>query len=424
MGAQQVLTTPQGAMRQNNLARVLRTVRDLGPRSRARIAEETALNKTTVSSLVTELVERRLVTEDDEGSTDRAGRVGRPGSDVALDRDAISALGAEINVDYLAVCSVDLSGAVVAERRVGLDTAREPIASVVDRVVDLVEQVVETSRDQGRGIMGLTVGVPGLVTMQAGEVVTASNLGWRGVPIVDLVRTALTETAVTVQADNEANLAALAEYDARRRRVSDLVLLTGDVGVGAGLVIDGRLHRGHFGFGGEVGHMPLEIQGAQCGCGRRGCWETRVGLTALLNGLADLHDDVLDPTLDVEQRLREVVRRAEAGEPRTLAALEQVGTWLGIGTATLVSVLDPGLVVLGGYFSALGPWLLDPMRRELRARTIGHEGAPTEVEVSALGVSAAVRGAAQMSLEAVFDDPTLAPRRRLPAAGTPEVAHV
>ena len=78
------------------------------------------------------------------------------------------------------------------------------------------------------------------------------------------------------------------------------------------------------GFGGEVGHMPLEIQGAQCGCGRRGCWETRVGLTALLNGLADLHDDVLDPTLDVEQRLREVVRRAEAGEPRTLAALEQV----------------------------------------------------------------------------------------------------
>ena len=138
---------------------------------------------------------------------------------------------------------------------------------------------------------------------------------------------------MTVQADNEANLAALAEYDARRRRVSDLVLLTGDVGVGAGLVIDGRLHRGHFGFGGEVGHMPLEIQGAQCGCGRRGCWETRVGLTALLNGLADLHDDVLDPTLDVEQRLREVVRRAEAGEPRTLAALEQVGTWLGIGTA-------------------------------------------------------------------------------------------
>ena len=229
---------------------------------------------------------------------------------------------------------------------------------------------------------------------------------------------------MTVQADNEANLAALAEYDARRRRVSDLVLLTGDVGVGAGLVIDGRLHRGHFGFGGEVGHMPLEIQGAQCGCGRRGCWETRVGLTALLNGLADLHDDVLDPTLDVEQRLREVVRRAEAGEPRTLAALEQVGTWLGIGTATLVSVLDPGLVVLGGYFSALGPWLLDPMRRELRARTIGHEGAPTEVEVSALGVSAAVRGAAQMSLEAVFDDPTLAPRRRVPASGTPEVAHV
>jgi len=216
-------------------------------------------------------------------------------------------------VDYLAVCSVALSGAVVAARRVGLDTAREPIATVVNPVADLVEQVVETSRDEGRGILGLTVGVPGLVTMEAGEVVTAPNLGWRGVPIVDLVRTALTETAVTVQADNEANLAALAEYDARRRRVSDLVLLTGDVGVGAGLVIDGRLHRGHFGFGGEVGHMPLEIQGAQCGCGRRGCWETRVGLTALLNGLADLHDDVLDPTLDVEQRLREVVRRAEAG---------------------------------------------------------------------------------------------------------------
>jgi predicted NBD/HSP70 family sugar kinase len=406
--------TPHGVMRQSNLARVLSAVRDLGPRSRARIAEDTALNKTTVSSLVTELVERRLVVEDDSDAPARAGRVGRPSADVALDRSSISALGAEINVDYIAVCAVDLSGSVVVERRVGLDTARRGVDEVVQRLVELVEQVAADSRDDGRGLLGLTVGVPGLVSTQDGDVVTAPNLGWSHVPIVTLVQRALSGETLPVHADNEANLAALAEYDARRPGVSDLLLLTGDVGVGAGLVIDGRLHRGHFGFGGEVGHMPLEMHGAQCGCGRRGCWETRVGLTALLNGLADLHDDVLDPTLDVEHRLGEVVRRAESGDHRTLTALEQVGTWLGIGTATITNVVDPGLVVLGGYFSKLGPWLLEPMRRELHARAIGHDGAETQVEVSALGVSAAVRGAAQMSLQTVFDDPTLAPRTPRP----------
>ncbi len=403
-------STPQSAMRQSNLARVLQLVRE-APRSRARLADHTSLNKTTVSSLVSELVARDLVSE---GSA-AVGHVGRPGAAVRLQAASTCALGAEINVDYLAVCAVDLSGEVIDERRMGVDGSQLGPEELAVRLAMLIGPVLTTVAGQGRSVIGLTVAVPGLVSPASDVVVRAPNLGWVDVPFAETLRRRLEgDVSYRISSDNEANLAAIAEYAVRRPAVSDLLLLTGDVGVGAGIVVDGKLYRGHFGFGGEVGHMPVETTGGSlCGCGRRGCWETRVGLPALLNGVVDRHDAALDPKLDVVDRLNEVVRRAEAGDPRTLNSLEQLGTWLGIGAATLVNVVDPGLIVLGGYFSAVGRWVLDPMRRELSARAIASEGVDYPLEVSTLGLSAAVRGAAQMSLEAIFTDPTMSPRRDL-----------
>jgi predicted NBD/HSP70 family sugar kinase len=130
----------------------------------------------------------------------------------------------------------------------------------------------------------------------------------------------------------------------------------------------------------------------------------------LLNKATDLDDPVRDPSLDVEQRLAEITRRAEAGEARPLKALAEVGSWLGIGGAILVNILNPDVLVLGGYFAVLGPWLRAPLEQAIRDRVIAPEGGGCRVVQSELGFTAAVRGGAQISLDQVFLDPTLVGR--------------
>ncbi len=404
-----VVAADHVSLRRNNLSVVLRHVREAGSRSRARIAADTGLNKATVSSLVAELVERGLLRDGQA----EAGALGRPGQLVELDGRGVCGVGAEINVDYLAVTALDLSGEIVTERRVPLDVAHLDPGTTLDRLAELIREAVAAVEARGGQTAGVTLAVPGLIQSATGMLKLAPNLGWTEVPVVDEMRERLGGRGYPVRVDNEANLGALAAYSEMKRTaetVQDLVLLTGAVGVGGGMVTDGHLLRGGHGFSGEVGHMPVAPVGGICGCGRTGCWETVVGLTALLNKATDPDDPVRDPSLDVEQRLAEITRRAEAGDTRTLRALADVGTWLGIGGAILVNILNPDVLVLGGYFAVLGPWLKEPLENAIRDRVIAPDGGGCRVVRSELGFAAAVRGGAQISLDQVFIDPTLVGR--------------
>jgi predicted NBD/HSP70 family sugar kinase len=398
------------SLRRNNLSVVLRHLRDAGPRSRARVAADTGLNKATVSSLVAELVDRGLLREG--AAEAERGAMGRPGQLVELDGRTVCGVGAEVNVDYLAVTALDLSGDVVSERRDPVDVAHLDPGTTLDRLARLVQEAVAAVAARGGQTVGVTLAVPGLVKSAAGALALAPNLGWQEVPVVDAMREKLGGPSYPVWVDNEANLAALAAYSemTAEAQIQDLVLLTGAVGVGGGVVAGGHLLRGGHGFCGEVGHMPVAPAGGTCGCGRTGCWETVVGLKALLAKAADADDPVRNPSLDVERRLAEITRRAEAGDARTLAALAEVGTWLGIGGAILVNILNPDVLVLGGYFATLGPWLTEPLEEAIRERVIAPEGGGCRVIRSDLGFTAAVRGGAQISLDQVFIDPTLVGR--------------
>lgn len=276
------------SLRRNNLSVVLRHVRDLGPRSRARIAEETGLNKATVSSLVAELVERGLLRE---GLADSSRALGRPGQLVELDGTGVCGVGAEINVDYLAVAALDLAGDVVLEKRVPVDVAHLEPGTTLDRLAGLVQEAVAAVEARNGQLAGVTLAVPGLVQVETGELKLAPNLGWGELSVAQEMRQRLGAPTYPLHVDNEANLAALAAYAELRRTegesVHDLVLLTGAVGVGGGVVAGGHLMRGGHGYSGEVGHMPVAPPGRTCGCGRTGCWETVVGLTALLHKATD-----------------------------------------------------------------------------------------------------------------------------------------
>jgi predicted NBD/HSP70 family sugar kinase len=401
----------QATVRRSNLGLVLRHLRDAGSRSRARIAQETGLNKATVSSLVAELTDRGLVSA---GDVDRAGSVGRPGLIVHLDGATVCGIGVELNVDYAATLVLDLRGRVLFEHRIALDVPALGPDKTLDAVAELVAEAVEAAHARGAAPVGLTVAVPGLVRSLDGVATYAPNIGWRDVAVLDGLR-ARTGTDYPIRVENDANLSAIAEWVmGQEARTSDLVYLTGEVGVGGGVIVGGQLLRGVGGLSGEVGHTALGDPDVVCGCGRRGCWETAVGLSALLREAADPDDPVHDPARDLETRLAEIAARADAGDARTLAALEKVGTNLGTGAAVLINLFNPGVIILGGYFGILGRFLTEPMTAELNKRVFGPELAGARVVLSTLGFTAAVRGGAHVALESVFDDPTLVP------TGTPD----
>jgi predicted NBD/HSP70 family sugar kinase len=396
----------QATVRRINLGLVLRRLRDAGPRSRARIAQETGLNKATVSSLVAELADRRLVTA---GDVDRAGSVGRPGLMVHLDGRSVCGIGVELNVDYAATLVLDLRGEVLFEHRVALDVPELGPEKTLDEVAGLLAQAFDAAAAHGATPAGITVAVPGLVRSADGVATYAPNIGWHDVPVLDGLR-ARVGLDCPIRVENDANLSAIAEWAmGAEARTSDLVFLTGEVGVGGGVIVAGQLLRGTGGLSGEVGHIALGDPDLVCGCGRRGCWETVVGLAALLRAAADADDPVHDPGRDLETRLAEVAARADAGDERTLAALDQVGTALGNGAAVLINVFNPEVVVLGGYFAVLGRFLLESMDAELRTRVFAPDLGGARVVLSTLGFTAAVRGGAHVALESVFDDPTLVP---------------
>ncbi|MGY1723553.1 ROK family transcriptional regulator [Blastococcus sp. SYSU DS0533] len=404
----------QATVRRTNLGLVLRHLRDHGPRSRARIAQETGLNKATVSSLVAELSDRRLVTT---GEADRAGSVGRPGLTVHLDGGCVCGIGVELNVDYAAVLVLDLRGGVLFEKRLALDLPALGAERTLDAVAVLVSEAVAAAAATGARPAGLTVAVAGLVRSVDGVVTLAPNIGWHDVPVLDGLRSRL-GTDFPIRVENDANLSAIAEWAmGSEARTPDLVYLTGEVGVGGGVIVAGRLLRGAGGLSGEVGHTSLGDPDVVCGCGRRGCWETVVGMAALLRAAADPGDPVGDPARDLEARLSEVAARAEAGDARTLAALHQVGTSLGTGAAVLINLFNPRVVILGGYFAVLGKFFMAPLMAELEARVLGPRVAGARVVLSTLGFTAAVRGGAHVALESVFDDPTLVPVPSLEPAG-------
>jgi predicted NBD/HSP70 family sugar kinase len=396
----------QGTVRRANLALVLGSLRLAGARSRARLAADLGLNKATVSSLVGELMERGLV---HEGPSER-GAVGRPGTIVELHGAGAFGVGAEINVHHVTTLAVDLAGTTLSERRTSVDTRTLRPEEVVDRLVELLQGTLSDVGERGAAPVSVVVGVAGLVDHEDGTVSIAPNLGWEGVPLAALLRERLGEPAFLVEVANEANLAAVAEATPGDPERRDILVLHGEVGIGGGIVTDGRPYQGHMGFAGEFGHMVVDRDGRRCGCGRQGCWETVIGLTRLLEEIADADDLLRRHDLGLEVKVAEINRRAAEGDQRTLRALHELGRWVGIGAAMLANALNPGVIVLSGYLGEVGAWIQDDVAAQLAQGVLAPESGGTRVVLSTLGFSAAVRGGAAVAIEHVYDDPTLMPR--------------
>ncbi|QNE16916.1 ROK family transcriptional regulator [Kribbella qitaiheensis] len=380
-------------VRATNLAAVLRFLRAEAPCSRAAIATGTGLNKATVTSIVGDLIGRRLVRETEQTQN----HVGRPATLLVLDGSSYAAIGMEISARGLTAIAYDAAGDQLLRWHRSGPAADAGPAKAIAALAALARRAVTAVHSSGRDVLGLTVGVPGLINYE-GTVVLAAGLGWRDVELgKDLVQ-ALGRPAFPVLVDNDANLGALAEHRYGPHTGStNLIHLTGDTGVGAGVICDGRPLRGHLGYVGEIGHLQITPDGPLCGCGRHGCLEAVAGVPAILARLDPAGLPDADPQVGTEQ----LVRRAEAGETGTLEVLSEAGTMLGRGVSVLANILNPELIVLGGSYAALGRWLLPAIEKELADDALAPEAGGCQVVTSTFGHDATAIGAVARSLDSL-----------------------
>jgi predicted NBD/HSP70 family sugar kinase len=373
------LTAPvrQSGVRAHNLALVLQTVANSAdPISRAAVAAATGLTRATVSALVDDLVSGGLLIE--LAPPPRTG-AGRPAVGLALAPDGPAGLGLEINVDYLAACVVDLTGVVrhrlvehADQRPAGAAAALAGLSRLADRARALAEA-------DGLPVAGAALAVPGLVTA-AGLVRVAPNLGWQDVDVLGLLRAAPALADLPITVDNEANLAALGELRADGGAPS-FVYVSGEIGIGAGIVLDGVLYRGRRGWSGEIGHLTVHPDGRPCRCGANGCLEQYAGLEAILR------------------------EAGVASVDQVAAPLTSAAGALGLALAAVVNLLDVHTIVLGGIYTPLLPWLRDGVEAELGRRVLTADLAPVRLRAAALGADAAMRGAAEFVTRSVQEDP-------------------
>ncbi|MES9539644.1 ROK family protein [Actinomadura sp. NPDC000600] len=386
-------------MRERNLAVVLEHVARHQPVTRARLAELTGFTKTTVSNLVSLLEGAGLVRD---GAPVHEGERGRPGVGVSVHGDGAAGLGLEVNVDYLSACVLDLAKQVRYRHVVSSDNrGREP-GAVLAALSALAGEAVAAAAGQGLTVAGAAVALPGLLDRENGVVRHAPNLGWTDVPVTGVPGLA---TALPAEYDNEANLAALGElWFGGGARFGDFVHVSGEIGIGAGIVVDGRVFRGAHGFAGELGHLVADPSGPACSCGGRGCLEQVAGQEAMLRA-AGL--PATRPAAGPEGSVGRLVDRLDAGDAAALEAVARAGRALGGALASVVNLIDPDTVVLGGVFSPLAAWIRPPLEGVLAAGPGSlRRGAPP-VEVSGLAEGAAVLGAAGLVVQRVIADPAL-----------------
>jgi predicted NBD/HSP70 family sugar kinase len=387
----------QANLREHNLGLVLRIIVDApSPHSRADIAAATGLTRATVSSLVDALIEAGLVAELPPVMSQRAGR---PAVPLVPATGTIAAVGMEVNVDYLGVRMIDLSGALLGQELQDGDFRGSDPARVVPELVGLYRKVVG-SVDPSVRIAGAGLALPGLVDRPAGPVRLAPNLGWRDVDVATKFRTELAASprdALMMLLDNEATLAARAECDALRALgLHTFLYLSGEVGVGGALVLDGSIFGGRHGWSGEIGHTVIDPDGPLCRCGSTGCLEQYAGKDALMRAAG----------LDLSLPIDDLKSAAAEGDPAAVAAFDMAARALGSAIANAVNLIDVETVVLGGLYARLAGELVPGIERVLDQRVLAAPWSEMQVRSAVVQEAAAMTGAASAVLTEVIDHPS------------------
>ncbi len=417
--ARQFRTGDQTLVRELNRSILLQRLRVNVPLSRADLAAATGLNKTTVSNLIDELITEGLVREIGR----EASGGGRPGMLLEVNPDGGWIIGGEIGVGRLAVVVANLRATITWRREVTFhkDATQE---AVLARLDGLLRQAKQFARRGNHRLLGVGVAIPGLVDVSSGVLVFEPNMGWRDVPLRDQLAAKLRLPAFI---DNDANAAALAErYFGAAQDVEDFAYIVANVGLGAGLFFNGQIFPGASGYAGEAGHTTIDPDGPLCRCGNRGCWERLASQRALIERVdhalrAGVPSQLQASANNGEITLQAILDAARHADAVACQALHETGTYLGIGIANLVNLLNPQLVAFGGSLSLAHEFLMPPARQVVAERAMGELGRAARIVVSPLQADACVLGGVALVLHDILRQPHLV--RRTPEPETVPTQH-
>jgi predicted NBD/HSP70 family sugar kinase len=355
--------------------------------SRAELARQTGLSRSTVSTLVADLERRGIVTER-AGHFDGEGQPGRPAALLALDPSAGAAVGVDFDHDRLRVAVSDLSRIVLAETSQGLDVDHDATGAL-DLAADLVDRLLEEVGIERDRVLGAGIALAGPVDHERGALHQGTVLpGWSD---VDAAAELESRLGTPVHVDNDANLGALAEVTlgaGRKARFAAYVSIGS--GIGAGMVVDGRPYRGSKGTAGEIGHVVVDPQGPLCRCGNRGCLETLASTQALVA--------LVQASRGGRWTVPEMIDAARKGDAGCRRAITDTGRLVGGVLAGLINLFGPEMVVIGGDLGEAGDLLLDPLREAVRRDALPAAVKGLEIVAGELGERANVLGALTLVL--------------------------
>lgn len=376
-------------LRDEGRYRVLQALHDHGPCRRADLARLTSLSRSTISSLVTELVSRGVVQENPGASPVNGLRsMGRPAALVSIAPEAGYAVGVDIGHEHVRVAVCDLRGAPLTDsmNRRKVDRASH---GTLDLAAQMLGQELAKRNIPRSAVIGVGLGIAAPVHAETGLVEAAGIMpGWREINPADELQT---RTGLHVRVIHGADAGALAErtYGAARG-VDNLIYVRLAAGIGAGIIAGGRPLPGSAGLSGELGHIQVVEDGPICRCGNRGCLETVASPVAIAHLLSrSWHRTVTGP---------QVLRLLQEGDPGARRAVEDAGLHIGKVIAAAVNLLNPALIVIGGDLSRAGEALLDPIRAAVRRAALPAAAAQATVTCGELGEHAEALGAATLIL--------------------------
>ena len=415
-------TPPPAEETLDALARVLDEVRSSGSRSRAELVERTGLTRGVVAQRVGELLDLGLVVENEVGPSTG----GRPPRRVSFRADAGHLLVADLGATSIDVAITDLDGRILGHRDEPADVAAGP-ERCLTRVDELFAELTAATRDLPGRLWGIGIGVPGPVEFRSGRPVSPPIMpGWDGYPVRERF---VERYGAPVWVDNDVNILALGEWRSGVAVGHDNVIVVKiGTGIGAGIISNGRIHRGAQGAAGDVGHVQvIDDASVVCRCGNVGCLEALAGGAALARegeavGAAG-RSERLRAALDQHGRVtaEDVARAASFGDPVAVSMLLGAGHRVGLVLASLVNFFNPSVVVVGGGVAQSGDQLLAAVRESVYRRSLPLATRELTIQRSSLGALAGVIGASSMVIEQLFSRQEIArwlgSERPGPAAG-------
>ena len=387
------ITGDQSLLREINRMALVRVVQRWPGLSRAELAKETGLTKSTVSLLIQDLIDEGWLSESDIQAT---GAIGRRPTPLFLNAARLAMLGAEVSLDSIHVLTVSLLGEVLFCHSAPLITTQP--SDVIRQLTTLLLAQISHAQSIERQLLGIGVGVPGAVLDQQGVVKLAPNLPWRDVPFLATLTQELAALGVhdlPIQVQNDYDVAALGEYEFGEMPLPDPLVYVGlGVGVGAGIIVRDRLFLGAEGFAGEVGHSILQLEGPLCFCGRKGCAETFIGQRAISTQISGNSTELLSV-----ETIRQLLARGDAS---ALLAVRRSGHYLGVLLQNLWTYFNPGRIVLGGPLCELGAPFLDAAHTCLARYSQDCGIQSPEVQLSRFGEQSVAVGAAALVKHALL----------------------